>query len=413
MFKAVISNSLVTLVVFTASFLFKAYLTHKVAPSALISFYVFSDFIALVMRGFVGYKDCLVKLKQNNDEEEVDLFFIQFKLSVVIITAFILLPIYHLFFSNELSSHVSYFYTAPAAISTIIGAYFLVRVTIEGEYLIMTISEVVKFLTYAVFLFSLLYVIEDLDAMYVAFTLSNLAVIAFVFIKSKHVDWSNINRSFNKNVMFRMKNIRYYKQIFSSSLPYFIQGLFLFLPVYFLVNFGEKEELANYQVVVRSFYFAMLAVFVYPLNRILLQEVFKFFNNKDWAMIIDVGRKVMLAALIVLVFGSPVCYYILPLIIPLLFDVYYNQSALIITVVFFAIPMQLIAGYTTTLIKAMVGFNVVSYIYLVGIASMLIFALILHPLKYWVHYSFLMSNFVLLVASVVVCIHYFNKSMKC
>lgn len=409
MFKAVLSNSFVTLLVFGCSFLFKAYLTHSVSSYSLISFYIFADFVALVMRTFVGYKDCLVKLRLDNDKMRINIFFVQFKLLVIIGVVFLVIPIYYYFFIAESLKGVSFILMVSVAISTILNAYFLVRATVEGEYGLMTISEVLKFGVYTSSLFLLLQFIHDLHSMFYALILSNLSVVFLVYFKSKNNDWREFKLSFSENIIFTIDGWRYILQIVSSSIPYFVNGVMLFIPVYLLMNYGSESELADYQVVARSVYMAMLAVFVYPLNRILLPEFFMFFKDKEWGEIKKIKNKVIMLTLVFLIIGMPVCYYMSPVIIGGLFDDGYINSSLIVSILFLAIPMQFMIDYSMTMIKATSSFHMVSFIYLVGIIVMLCSSMILYPNEYWVHYSFVISSLIVLLLSEVVSYSSFKK----
>jgi len=342
MIKLLFSASVMTLSVMGINFLFKIYLSYHIPKVDLGKFYTFMDVISLGIMLFSGYKDSLVKAF---DEEGFSKVLFWYLLSFWI-SAFVVLTL-QVSYYNTLEFHYPRFFlivvfllnALTVFLSYLNAAYKAYRVMLF-ETLVMSVGLAAGYAFFSFFL-------DGITSLWYAFLVSFAARIVYLLLRSPMRLRFTI-----ASVDEKVKN--FFKNTALSSLMYFFSGLFISVSsVVILKLFGDTHFLAEYQVVVKSVFFSLVAVLVYPLNSFAFPHLSQLAAQKNREEIVRIEKKLLLYLGGLLAMLSAATFLTRP-VIELVFPQEYAGSYRYLNVL---LPFLVFLAYTTFALNILKGFN--------------------------------------------------------
>ncbi|SFV54999.1 hypothetical protein MNB_SM-7-640 [hydrothermal vent metagenome] len=280
--KLLLSSSVLTIIVMGINFLFKIYLSYKLPKEFIGVFYTFMDIITIGIMLFSGFRDALIVAYDRYEYSKILFWYrrVFFALAFVVLCFEI---IYYLFssFSYPLIFLVGLFLlnSYMVYLSYLNASQKRYRIMLF-ETLVMAVGLVGGFFLASIFL-------EDLYALFVAYVISYSSRIIYIQnFSDMQTDRVECSFSYAKD---------FFKNVTFSSLMYFFSGFFISISgVVLLYFYHDKVLLAEYQVVVKGIFFALVAIFVFPLNTYIFPQISKLIAQESFGEIKRIEKKLIL-----------------------------------------------------------------------------------------------------------------------
>ncbi len=354
--RVLISSSTITIFVMAINFIFKIELSYEIPKETLGLFYTFMDLVALGVMLFAGFKDSLIKAYDESNFSGVQYWYILIFWGIFILVSTFELLYYHYFFRDTIFS--SFYLLLILFVNSLVLFFSFLNASFK-IYKIMLFENFVFALSLITFYYLLSLIFSDkLEALFFAFVAGYFARTLYIFLLSplkitpKKVEFS-LAKNFLKNTLL-------------SSLMYFFSFLFVSsTSLVILKLFGDKMFLAEYQVVIRSIFFSLVAIFVFPLNSFTFPEISKLISNGNFSEIERIER-VLIKYLII--------FFILMLIstlftkwgVLLLFPEDYRDSYRELNIMLPLLPFIAYTTFAINIIKGFARFDLALYIRVVG-----------------------------------------------
>jgi len=342
--KLLLSASFVTIIVMGINFLFKIYLSYHINKEKLGIFYTFMDLISIGIMLFSGYKDSLIKAYDENGFEQVVYWYIISFWMLFGVVLFIEVFYYVYYFNNQIFSiyylGAMLFVNASMIFLSYYNASWKIYKVMLFENMVMAISLVIFFAIFYNFVF------HNIKALFFAFFFSYLARVIYLKIAS--------SAKFNYKAVHIDEVKLFLKNNFLSSLMYFFSGLFISSSSLVLLKlFNDTDFLSEYQVVIRSIFFSLVAIFVFPLNTFTFPQISKFISEDNFGELRRIEKKLfyyLCIFLLLLIFGE----FLTPYVIGFIFPVQYYNSYKMLNLLLPTLPF---IAYTTFALNIVKGFN--------------------------------------------------------
>jgi len=342
--KLLLSASFITIVVMGINFLFKIYLSYHIDKENLGMFYTFMDLISIGIMLFSGYKDSLIKAYDENGFEQVVYWYIISFWLLFGVVLFIEIFYYLYYFDNKIFSIyyliVMLFSNALMIFLSYYNASWKIYKVMLFENMVMAISLVIFFSIFYNFVF------HNIKALFFAFFFSYLARV--IYLKTT----SPIKFDYKKAPLNKVK--LFLKNNFLSSLMYFFSGLFISSSSLVLLKlFNDTDFLSEYQVVIRSIFFSLVAIFVFPLNTFTFPQISKFISENNLSELQRVEKKLLYylsVFFLIIILGEFLTPYVISFVFP---KEYYNSYKMLNLL----LPTLPFIAYTTFALNIIKGFN--------------------------------------------------------
>ena len=342
--KLLLSASFITIIVMGINFLFKIYLSYHIDKENLGMFYTFMDLISIGIMLFSGYKDSLIKAYDENGFKQVVYWYIVSFWLLFGVVLFIETFYYLYYFDNKIFSIyyliVMLFSNALMIFLSYYNASWKIYKVMLFENMVMAISLVIFFSIFYNFVF------HNIKALFFAFFFSYLARVIYLKTTSP-IKFDYKKAPLNKVKLFLKNNLL-------SSLMYFFSGLFISSSSLVLLKlFNDTDFLSEYQVVIRSIFFSLVAIFVFPLNTFTFPQISKFISENNLSELQRVEKKLLYylsVFLLILIFGEFLTPYIISFVFP---KEYYNSYKMLNLL----LPTLPFIAYTTFALNIIKGFN--------------------------------------------------------
>jgi len=360
--KLLLSSSALTIIVMGINFLFKIYLSYKILKEQIGLFYTFMDVIAIGVMPFSGFKDALVVAYDKSDYSKI-LFWYK---SVFVIIALVILMVEIGYYTVSQFS-----YPLPFLILLFVLNSYMIYLSYlnasQKKYTVMLFENLVMAVgLVGGFLISSLY-IDEIYALFFGYMLAYISRIFYLKLIS-NMELSDKKSSFSIAKDF-FKNTAY------SSLMYFFSGLFINISgIVFLYFYHDKAVLGEYQVVVRSIFFALVAIFVFPLNTFTFPQISKLIADKKFSEIVRIEKKLinyLILFFLLLLLSTLFTKYIISFVFP----VAYAQSYIMLN---WMLPFLPFIAYTTFALNIIKGANRFDLALIVRVAGSVLFFVVFY-----------------------------------
>ena len=367
--KLLLSSSVITIIVMGLNFLFKIYLSYTISKEEIGVFYTFMDLISIGIMAFSGYKDSLIRAFDKDGFEKVLYWYIYsfwalfcFVLITEIVYYSILEFSYPLYFLVVLL-----FFNALMVFISYLNASYKIYKIMLFENFVMAVGLIGCF-----FFFNLFF--NGIYSLFFAFLSSYLLRVFYIFFFSS-LSWNTI-----KSSLFEVKD--FFVNTLYSGAMYFFSGLFISMSGMVLLKFfNDITVLAEYQVVVRSIFFSLVAVFVYPLNSFTFPQISKLISDKQYSEIHRIDRKLikyLILFLVLLLFGTFFTKYVIGMVFPK----EYMQSYKMLNIMLPFLPFIAYTTFAINIIKAFDRFDFALYVRILGSLLFFVFIYLFYLLNF-------------------------------
>ena len=416
--KSILLNSSVTFLILILNFLFKIYLAREFSQTNLVIYYTITDIFSIIGRIFVGYKDALTTIyNQTKYKFKIMRTWTVFFIWVMLISSLVIIPMtFNLYLVEKIENlQIQWWHLSLLFISMNLVAFYRYIFLVTKHYKLISINDILKSIasiSMILFLYSVLDMNADYQTLIYSAIYSNFLLLGYLIYKQK----TFLSKySINKLVGLRFAefkddtNRKFIKLTVIASSNYFIYGLLLFAPVFTMLNYGTIDELADFQVVARSIYFALVSVFSWPLGRFMFPEFSSLIGKKDYKTLNNLRIKfIKLLAIfgIVIILG---CWLLSELVIGYVFPIEYIDSYKMLNILILSLPFVMYQNFSESIIKAMGNYKINFIIKLSGILLFIISYIIMSTFK--IELSSIYS-FVIGMLSIFLISLYFEINIK-
>jgi len=367
--KTLLSASFITIIVMVINFIFKVYLSYEIEKDELGIFYTFMDLISIGIMVFSGFKDSLVVAFDRKDYEKVLFWYKRVFFGI----AFLFLVVEVIYYQKLSFNYPIYFlvllfiFNSYMVYLSYINASQKIYKIMLFENLVMAFGLVGGYLFFSFF-------INGIYALFYAFLFSYLVRIGFIkfFSPMKLIE--------KKAKFSEVKE--FFKNSFLSSAMYFFSGFFISISgVIFLYFYNDKSTLSEFQVVARSIFFSLVAVFVFPLNSYLFPHISKFIAKKEFFEVKRMEKKLIIYLILFFILLLILTFFT-KFLIGLVFPKEYIGGAVMLNILLPFLPFIAYTTFAINIIKAFNRFDLALIIRVLGSISFLISFLMFYYLRF-------------------------------
>jgi len=276
--KAIIAKSLMfTSIGILINFIFKAAAAKLIDKQELGLFFTTIDIFSFTLLILVGFRSSMVvSFAKTKDDVNIINIFRYFLFIIIFISWLMVIP----YLKHKMGVNIHYWYLVFLMLSMGLVAYLGNQIAMYRHYHIMNkITLIEPSLTLLWFIVAYYGVgIDGYHALFVSSVMATLGVATYMYISKKNL---NKEPSFKSVEMTDDMKI-FLKNSLISTLE-FGSGIFMiYLSVILIMKYYTLDDLADFQVVVKTIFIYMTMLFVFPVFRFLLPELSKLLNrNKD------------------------------------------------------------------------------------------------------------------------------------
>jgi O-antigen/teichoic acid export membrane protein len=375
----ILLNAILTLGNILIKFGLNIFLAGEFPEKELVIYFTLIDIITLLSMIVSGFKDALVRAIARHKEKAycyfkniVGLFFIVIFVFVIpLITYFnygLNLPIKYQLWELETTASL-------LIINAMLGQFLLANCV----YMIVSYIEIMRGVFF-VAIFFLAYLIFNFnsadDYLLTAFIASNLLILFWLLYNIKNyiitANIKNFSKQLRTDSLSKQDKKEINRSVTYASLEYFTASISLYSSSLIMLYLFGDENVGDFQVVARPIYFALIAVFSYPIFRFLFPEFSTLIKNKQYTRLAEIRKKFNLYLSIfsvVLIMG---CWLFAEFFVLLLFPEGYKESYRYLNILIIAIPFVVYTSFLFSVIKAAGYFKQTFYIRLVGFMAFLV-----------------------------------------
>ncbi len=361
--KNIISKSIfLTVIVIIVNFGFKIYLSYHISKEQIGLFYTSIDIVSVASLLFAGYKDSMIKVFADENFNKVkNYIFRQYILMVVF-----LVPVLYLVFENYHDISLLYPVTLFLLFFVVsqVSHYYSYLNVAHRNYNSMLYEKIVKAvgLLLSFFFLSLFYPL--VQALILSYILQLTLHIIYMRITSPHIYFISFKQNSKSLYHSFLKNYSISTMTsFFGSISIYLSAIIMFY------LYADSTILAQYQVVVKSIFFALVTIFVHPIAAYTLPELSKFIVQQNYGEIKRLDRKLqkyLLLFFVFILFSTLFSKWGIGLIFPK--D--YIESYKMLNIMLPLLPFITYTSFTINIIK---GFNRFGLALMVRIIGSMIF----------------------------------------
>ncbi len=361
--KTIISKSMMlTIAVIIINFGFKIYLSYHISKEDIGLFYTSIDIVSVASLFFTGYKDSMIKVfAEGNFFVVKNYIFRQYLIMVLVF-----LPILYLLFKNYQDINILYSVTLFLlffVVSQISNYYSYLNVA-HRNYNSMLYEKSIKAIGLILSFIVLMRFYSLTTALILAYIVQLSIHIIYIKITSPHIYFLKVKDSDIKIYKKFLKNFQI------STITSFFGSINIYLSAIILFYlYADSDTLAQYQVVVKSIFFALVTVFVHPITAYTFPELSKLIAQKSYDEVKIVDSKIhkYLGIFFILTLFSTL---FTEWGITLIFPSDYNQSYKMLNIL---LPLLPFIAYTSFAINIIKGFDYFDLALMVRIGGSIIF----------------------------------------
>jgi O-antigen/teichoic acid export membrane protein len=377
---SVILNSSVTFVVLCLNFGLKIYLAQQFSPENLIIYYTILDIFSIITRFFDGYKDAIITTysKTKHKLKMLKTCWVFFMWMVLIIS-FIVIPLVLNFYLVQKVENLDIKWWSLSLLFMLMSfvAYYLRMLLLHRDYKMISVIDALKvvlFILSVVILYHFLKQEATYKTLIWASIYANILALLYLIyyhnrVFSRYQIVQNISLCFAK--FQDDSNRAFIQKTILASANSFTYGLLLFAPVFVMLNANDIEQLSNFQVVARAIFFALIAVFSFPLGRFMFPEFASKLEKKEYASLLNIRKKFIKLLMLFGFFAIALCWLFSKQFVLLLFPMEYGNSYIMLNILIVSLPFILYQNFSESIIKSqglytrsllIKGFGVMSFI---------------------------------------------------
>ncbi len=357
--KSIISKSMMlTMAVIIVNFGFKIYLSYHISKEDIGLFYTSIDMVAVVSLFFTGYKDSMIKVfAENNFLAIKNYIFRQY-----LIMSLLFLPILYLMFENYQDVNILYPVTLFLLFFTVsqVSNYYSYLNVAHRNYNSMLYEKSIKAISLILSFVILIKFYSLITSLILAYIVQLTMHILYIKITSPHIYFIDVKNNDKQVYKKFLKNFKI------STVTSFFGSITIYLSAIILFYlYADSDILAQYQVVVKSIFFALVAVFVHPITAYTFPELSKLIAQKSYSEVKQLDIKIQKYLGLFFIFT-----FILTLFtkrgIGLMFPSDYAQSYKMLNILLPILPFIAYTSFAINIIKGFDHFDLALYVRILG-----------------------------------------------
>jgi len=357
--KSIISKSMMlTMAVIIVNFGFKIYLSYHISKKDIGLFYTAIDIVSVVSLFFTGYKDSMIKVfAEDNFFAIKNYIFRQY-----LIMSLLFLPILYLIFENYQDVNILYsvmLFLLFFTVSQVSNYYSYLNVA-HRNYNSMLYEKSIKAISLILSFVILIKFYSLITSLILAYIVQLTMHILYIKITSPHIYFIDVKNNDKQVYKKFLKNFKI------STVTSFFGSITIYLSAIILFYlYADSDILAQYQVVVKSIFFALVAVFVHPITAYTFPELSKLIAQNSYSEVKQLDIKIQKYLGLFFVFT-----FVLTLFtkwgIGLMFPSDYAQSYKMLNILLPLLPFIAYTSFAINIIKGFDHFDLALYIRIFG-----------------------------------------------
>ena len=293
--KTIIAKSLVfTTIGIIINFIFKAMAAKLIAKEELGIFFTTIDIFSFTLLILVGFRSSMVVcFAKTKDDINIINIFRYFLFVVIFISWLIVIP----YLKHKMGVHIHYWYLVFLMLSMGLVAYLGNQIAMYRHYHIMNkVTLIEPTLTLVWFLFTYYIVgVHGSHALFISAVMAALGVASFMYYSKRDL---HKEPSF-KTVKINANMKRFLKNSLISTLEFGSSIFMIYLSVVLIMKYYTLDNLADFQVVVKTIFVYMILLFVFPVFRFILPELSKLINANEHQEIAKIKKEFFIFSFII------------------------------------------------------------------------------------------------------------------
>jgi len=356
------SGIMVTLVSISLSFGFKVYLSHLVEKQTLALYFTVIDIFSISLLILIGFRSSMV-VAYNKTGDEIGIIN-----AFRIVVAFLVLLVWMLlvpYLKHYMKVEIHYWYLVFTILSMSLYAYLSNQLAMYREYKLLNYSSFLEPIL-AILWFLIAYHLSNakgLHALFISTVMSMMSLVIYLWIaKSKN----NQEVPIKKPILDDNTKV-FIKNSIISGIEFATGVMILYMVVIFLMHYYSKNELGDFQVVVKPIMMAMSMLFIFPIFRFIFPELSRLIAKREFEQI-DALKKWFYTFSFGVSFSFVLIFYFFgEHFIALLFPIEYAGSYVLSLHIGIFFIFMMLNGYQLAFIKASGAFKMALYIRLSAI----------------------------------------------
>jgi O-antigen/teichoic acid export membrane protein len=275
--KTIIAKSLLfTSIGIVLNFIFKSMAAKLIDKEELGIFFTAIDIFSLTLLILVGFRSSMVvSFAKTKDDVNITNIFRYFLLVIVFISWLMVIP----YLKHKMGVNIHYWYLVFLMLSMGLVAYLGNQIAMYRHYnIINKITLIEPSLVLAWFLIAYYGAgVGGYHALFISSVMATLGVALYIYIAKRklskepafqRVEMTDDMRQFLKNSII-------------STLEFGSSIVMIYLSIVLIMHYYTLDDLANFQVVVKTLFVYMITLFVFPIFRFILPELSKLIHRKQ------------------------------------------------------------------------------------------------------------------------------------
>lgn len=346
--KVIIAKSLIfTSIGILINFIFKVIAAKLIAKEELGLFFTTIDVFSLTLLILVGFRSSMVvSFHKTKDDASIINIFRYFLFAIIFMSWLFVIP----YLKHKMGVHIHYWYLVFLMLSMGLVAYLGNQIAMYRRYTIMNrITLIEPTLLLAWFLFA--YYVADVrgyHALFISSVMATLGVAAFMYYAKRKLH----KEPSLKSVSMTDDMKQFLKNSLISTLEFGSGIIMIYLSVVLIMKYYTLDELADFQVVVKTIFVYMITLFVFPIFRFILPELSKLINEKKHQQIATLKKELYIFSVVVCLALFLVIWLFGESLIVAIFSEQYKQSHLMLLHLSPFFVFVMINAYNIAYIKA-------------------------------------------------------------
>lgn len=419
--KSIVFNSISSFSVVFINFIFKMYLTRKFLPQDLVVVYAITEILSLISRFFSGYHDILItKYNTQSNKRKKNAFLKYFAICffiLIIFLSFVAIPLINKFYIEVKIEHfnISWLYISILFIFISFNGFLSSTCLVRKFYLAISIVEISRAMLFVAIVLMVSMNVDGLDYSFLLKVNIVIEVIVFLYLTLLHTTRTDKE---DLGYLIKLERIKIniksmlvsLKMICLASARYFVYGLILFAPMFCMINEKNTQQLANYQVIARSVYFALITTFSWPIGRFLFPHLTSKFHSANVGEISNIRLKLIKLLILFNFLIIFLCFLLSKIFVSLFFPEQYINSYQIINIIIISLPFVMYSNFSQSIIKANGSYGIDLLIAIYGLISYIISYKILNIIQ--IQYASIYAFDVSMICIFCVSLYYELKIIR-
>jgi len=288
--KVIIAKSLIfTSIGIILNFIFKSAAAKLIEKEELGLFFTTIDVFSLTLLLLVGFRSSMVvSFAKTKDDVNIINIFRYFLLAIIFLSWLVVIP----YLKHKMGVNIHYWYLVSLMLAMGLVAYLGNQIAMYRHYNIMNrITLIEPSLTLAWFLIAYYGAeVRGYHTLFISSVMATLGVAAYMY---------HAKRKLNKEPSFKSINMtaemkQFLKNSIISTLEFGSGIIMIYLSVVLIMHYYTLDDLANFQVVVKTLFVYMILLFVFPIFKFILPEISKLIRDGKHKEIIRLKKEIYL-----------------------------------------------------------------------------------------------------------------------